>query len=102
MTDKTKELKLWMPAKYRIQVQGWVDERYSDQIGGLTIKPAKRADQVQVTTLQGWLRDQAALIGVLNALINSIRLPLLAVEYLEDDLDVNENGDQPFPTRGDQ
>ena len=80
MTAMSNPLKLWMPATYRIQVQGTVDERYANRLGGLTIVPADVGDGVPVTTLCGCLLDQAALFGVLSTLINSLRLPLLLVQ----------------------
>ncbi len=80
MTAMSKPLKLWMPATYRIQVQGTVDERYANRLGGLTILPTDARDGAPVTTLCGCLLDQAALFGVLGTLINSLRLPLLLVQ----------------------
>lgn len=75
-----KALKLWTEATYRICVQGWLDERYSDRLGGLTITQATDDDETSVTTLYGRLIDQAALLGVLNTLYNSMHLPILLVE----------------------
>ena len=79
MSEKTESLKLWIPAFYRIQVQGAVDERYSDFLGGLVIQAVDHVGEFPVTTLYGRLIDQAALMGVLNTLINSMHLPLLSV-----------------------
>jgi hypothetical protein len=42
-----------------------------------------RVGQVPVTTLVGQLRDQAALIGVLNSLYE-LHLPILSVVHLEE------------------
>jgi hypothetical protein len=39
-----------------------------------------------VTTLEGYLRDQAALFGVLNTLYE-LHLPVLSVECLEKTMD---------------
>ena len=44
MTETGNPLKLWMPATYRIQVQGTVDERYANRLGGLTILPVDAGD----------------------------------------------------------
>jgi hypothetical protein len=68
------------PACYVIRVQGIVDGRWSDRLGGMTVTPASDNDST-ATLLTGELADQAALLGVLNTLYN-LGLPLLAVEYL--------------------
>jgi hypothetical protein len=78
-----KTLKFSTEATYRICVQGWLDERYSDRLGGLTITQATDDDGAQVTTLYGRLIDQAALLGVLNALYNSMHMPILLVERVD-------------------
>ena len=86
MTTMTPQgLRLWMPGTYRISVQGNLPESWSDRLGGMTITVTGAADQTPVTTLCGWLRDQAALLGVLNALYDPLHLPLLSVEYLADE-----------------
>ena len=79
-----KDFKLWTPATYRIKVQGYLDERRSDFLGGMTITTASQGDQGVVTTLEGRLRDQAELSGVLNTLYE-LHLPILSVECLKDD-----------------
>ena len=82
-THDRKALKLWTEATYRICVQGLLDERYSDRLGGLTITQATDDDDAPVTTLYGRLIDQAALLGVLNTLYNMMHLPLLLVECVD-------------------
>ena len=76
---KTKDgLRLHMPAAYRIRVQGYLDQSWSDRLGGLTIKVSNPGDEAPVTTLSGRLLDQTALFGVLNTLYD-LRLSLLSV-----------------------
>ena len=73
-------------AEYRITVIGFLDESWSDRLGGLEImntEPIQGQEKTTVT-LTGKIADQAALLGVLNALYN-MRLPLVAVECLEID-----------------
>jgi hypothetical protein len=79
-----KGLRLWMPATYQISVQGNLPEGWSDRLGGMTITVICEADQAPVTTLSGELRDQAALLGVLNTLYD-LHLPLLSVECMTDE-----------------
>ena len=77
-----KRLKLWTPATYCIEVDGNLDESWSDRLGGMRITTRKRKDQSAVTTLIGPLRDQAELSGVLNSLYE-MHFPILSVKVLE-------------------
>jgi len=70
------------PAHYQINVQGRIDPTMSDLLGGMTISPETVEAVPPVTTLEGELRDQAALAGVLNALYE-LHLPVLLVKRLE-------------------
>ena len=74
-------LKLWAPATYRIEVQGQLNESWSDRLGGMLIKSRQRADQSTVTTLTGRVKDQAELTGVINSLYE-LHLPILLVEHI--------------------
>jgi hypothetical protein len=76
-----KHLKLWAPADYRIEVVGFLEESWSDRLGGMRIKTRQRTDQSTVTTLTGRVRDQAELTGVLNSLYE-LHLPILSVESI--------------------
>jgi hypothetical protein len=80
---KGEHLKLWTTTTYRIQVQGYLDNSWSDRLWGMRIAKSNRAGQVPVTTLVGRLRDQAALIGVLNILYE-LHLPILSVVHQEE------------------
>ncbi len=66
-------------AVYRIMVQGRLDQKWSDYLGGLTIRSNDVSGQ-SVTTLSGQVLDQAALLGVLNSLYD-LGFSLLSVEY---------------------
>jgi hypothetical protein len=72
------------PGKYRIRVQGLLDESFSDRLGGLRITTCSIEDQGPISELVGQVRDQAELAGVLNGLYE-LHLPLLSVEYLNGD-----------------
>ena len=71
------------PGVYAIHIAGRLDTNWSDCLGGMTITydPDEERGDGLVTVLYGWLPDQAALLGVLNALYNA-RYPLLFVSYL--------------------
>ena len=83
MTNNSNEkhIKPWTPATYRIEVEGHLDESWSDRLAGMRITARKRADQTSVTALTGCLRDQAELSGVLNSLYD-LHLSILKVEAL--------------------
>ena len=73
------------PGNYRIRVQGFLDESWSERLGSLRISSCSLKDQEgPVTELVGQVRDQAKLAGVLNSLYE-LHLTLLSVEYLGDD-----------------
>ncbi len=79
-----KGLKLETPAIYCIRAQGHLNDIWADRLGGMTITAGTVADKPSVTILEGYLSDQAALLGVLNTLYE-LHLPLLSVEYLEEE-----------------
>ena len=83
MTDRSKKknIKLWTPATYRIEVEGELAESYSDRLAGMRITTRQRSDRTTVSTLVGRLRDQAELSGVLNNLYDR-HLCILKVEVV--------------------
>ena len=70
------------PAVYAIRVVGSLDASWSDRLGGLAITTVGDEEKPE-TQLCGRLVDQAALLGVLNALYDH-RFVLLSVESLSD------------------
>jgi hypothetical protein len=78
---KTIYLTLDSPAVYVIRVAGILDEKWSDYLGGLAITTADpgQGKVKPITILEGELIDQAALLGVLNALYD-YHYPLISVE----------------------
>ena len=48
-----KRLRSDVPATYRIYVQGILDERWSDRMGGVIITTTGQASESPVTTLSG-------------------------------------------------
>ena len=71
-----------LPAIYQIRVKGYLDDRWSERLGGMEISADDSVEGTLETSLVGWLPDQAALCGVLNALYN-LRLPLVSVELIQ-------------------
>lgn len=76
------EFDMFTPAIYCVRVAGHLDPRWTERLSGLTITCTTSESESVVTTLQGELKDQAALIGVLNVLFDR-RLSLLSVEFHE-------------------
>jgi len=79
-----KVLKLGSPAKYRIQIQGLLDNTWASQLGNLTFTNHLSSGQSLVTVLTGQVIDQAELMGILGQLYG-LGFPLLSVECLEID-----------------
>ena len=71
-----------LPATYQIRVRGYLDDQWSERLGGMEISADDSVEGASETSLVGWLPDQAALCGVLNALYN-LHLPLLSVEMIQ-------------------
>jgi hypothetical protein len=70
------------PASYEIRVQGRVDPNWSDRLAGMSFCLAISDPNPPLTTLEGKLIDQSALLGVLNTLYE-LHLPILSVECLD-------------------
>ena len=83
-SESEKRYSFDRPGNYRIRVEGFLDKKWSARLGGLRITTSTRGDQKQVTALEGLMRDQAELTGVLNALYQR-HLTLLSVECLNGD-----------------
>ncbi len=77
-------LKFDTPATFRIRVQGELDEKWSDRLGGMRITVHRPANKPPESALTGRLLDQAALTGVLQTLYQ-MHMPLLAVDTIDSD-----------------
>ena len=67
------------PQQYHILVEGALDPRWSECLGGLAISAREGPGQPPLTVLAGPLEDQAALHGVLDTLF-MLNLRLLRLE----------------------
>lgn len=70
-------------AKYRIKVLGELSLEYSERLGGMKIKVQEKLNMKPITVLEGNLRDQAALSGILNTLYQ-FHLTVLSVKRISD------------------
>jgi hypothetical protein len=66
-------------ANYRICLLGMLDAQWSTMLANMQVTVEKPGEHLCITTLSGPLRDQAALMGVLN-LVYDLGLVLLSVE----------------------
>ena len=67
--------------RYRIVISGYLNGRMAERVGFMRITERREGEKEQETTLEGVVRDQADLSGVLNTLYE-MHLPLVSVEYL--------------------
>jgi hypothetical protein len=80
-SESKKSYSFDRPANYRIRFEGYLDKKWSGRLGGMSLTTSKTGDHKSVTVLEGPVRDQAELFGVLNALYQR-HLTLVSVEYL--------------------
>ncbi len=68
-------------AIYRIVVDGFIDESWSDQFGGMQILVEKKKGARTVSILIGEIKDQSALSGILNNLYD-MQFTVISVNML--------------------
>ena len=78
-----KRLTVDSPAAYELRLQGRLDQRWSEYLGGAEIRVVSLPDQAPVTVVTGRFQDQAALAGALS-LLYDLGLPLLTVVCLDE------------------
>ena len=69
------------PGVYRIRVFGELDQEWSDRLSGMSIKVQTKEGRTPITFLEGSLRDQADLMGILSTLYE-FHMAILSVECL--------------------
>lgn len=67
-----------MPALYQIKIRGNLDQRWSEWLEGLKVACG---DFSQITTLHGYIEDQAKLRGILNKLWD-LNLEIISVNQM--------------------
>jgi len=73
------QFNLGTPAVYHIKIRGYLDDNWSNRLGGMAIQHKVAAGGTPITALQGRMVDQAALFGVLNSLYG-LGFPILSVD----------------------
>ena len=84
--DQNRLVPLDMPAAYRICITGSLESELAERLWGLTASPVEKQTESEQTALVGEVTDQAALIGIMNALYNSGHT-VVSVERLLPDAD---------------
>lgn len=90
-TEKRSRLRPWSAATYRIEVEGPLPPSWTESFAGMRITTREGADQSLVTRLNGRVRDQSELTGLLNALAD-LQLPILSVKQIEEANDEKRDG----------
>ena len=81
MTYTDRKLTLDCPATYQIEIQGYLDDHWSEWFDGMSIEPKVYSQEMCITKLTGTVLDQAALHGVLRKLYD-LGMPLLSVSCI--------------------
>jgi hypothetical protein len=82
MTKSGQKLTVGCPATYRIEVQGYLNEHWSDWFDKMVIVPQISTQGTSITRLTGTVVDQAALHGHLRKLYD-LGLPLLSIKRIK-------------------
>jgi hypothetical protein len=80
-----------MPATYRICVVGVVDSDYAERYWGMKLNLIEQTGEPEQTVLVGEVADQAALVGIINALYNAGHT-VVSVERILPDTDPPKDG----------
>ena len=72
------------PANYRIKIIGYCKENCLESLGAMRISSEEHDIHKHITTMDGRVRDQAELMGILNSLYE-MHIPILSVELIKDD-----------------
>jgi hypothetical protein len=92
-----KRITVDSPATYELRLQGRLDQRWSESLGGAEIRTDSPPDEPPVTVVTGRFQDQAALAGALS-LLYDLGLPLLSVECLDNPLRTSVTAPAMAPT----
>ena len=86
MSEQFPEIQLDLPAHYHIYVTGILDSDWVEHRWGMTSSTVEQRGEPDQTVLVGEVVDQAALIGVINALYN-MGHTVVSVERIHPDSD---------------
>ena len=69
------------PGFYRIEVKGRLSENWWSRLGTMQVSVYAPEDDVEITVLQGAIKDQSELAGIMKTL-HELHLALRSVSYL--------------------
>jgi hypothetical protein len=78
-TNSISDINISKSANISIEVNGLLNKNLSDVLGGLNIRHSTTPDNISISYLEGAVKDQAALIGIINTLFN-MRFPIVNVK----------------------
>lgn len=78
---KTIKITMETSMTYRILVQGFLIHGFSERLGDMRVITTSSRDELPTTTLEGRVRDQAELVGLMKSLYD-FHLPILSVDLL--------------------
>ena len=70
MMEQHPHFPIDLPSTYRICVTGGLENGWAERLWGMTSIPIEQAGEREQTLLAGKVADQAALVGIINALYN--------------------------------
>jgi hypothetical protein len=76
-----KIISMGTPATYRIRVQGFLVHGWIDRLNGMRVITVSTREEEPTTTLEGGVKDQAELIGLMNTLYE-LHMSILSVDLL--------------------
>ena len=79
--ERNRAVQMDMPATYRICIMGVLESGLAERYWGMTSGPVERIGELEDTVLVGEVADQAALVGIINALYNCGHI-IVSVERL--------------------
>jgi len=82
LSQESNDMSFSSGAYYKLCVLGYIDDSWSDRLGGMAIELAFSADKKPITFLEGPVTDQAELIGIVNSLYQ-MHLPLISVTLVQ-------------------
>ena len=69
------------PGYYRIEVKGFLVRDWYDRLGAMQVSAYLSDDDMEITVLQGPIKDQSELAGIMKTL-HELHLTLRSVNYL--------------------
>ncbi len=73
-------IKFQTPARYILKIQGILESDWGERLGGMEITELNHEEDI--TSLEGVVKDQAELIGVLDTLYD-LHIPIISIKSIK-------------------